>query len=105
MQKLTEANIKIIAVYLSCSPEVCLIRGINRYNETKKELRAISLEDARLESRAEKQEWNNIISSNLVEGIELNSEQFSTHDLINQYLRCFNNLFDKSKKYQLIKKS
>ena len=42
--------------------------------------------DASIENFAEEKEWNNILSTGLVEGLKLNSEQFSVEQLTDQCL-------------------
>ena len=61
-------------------------RAISRYNESKKDFRNISIEDAAIENYAEEKEWNNILSTGLVDGLKLNSEQFSVEQLTDQCL-------------------
>lgn len=101
LEKLKEAGIKIIAIYLSCSPEVCFSRAVNRYNKKEKELRTQSLEDAKIENSAEKREWYNIISLDSIEGLELNSEVYSSAKLV-EY--CLKYLSKEEKHYQLKKR-
>lgn len=86
LNKISSKNIRIVAIFLSCSPEQCLCRAISRYNESKKYFRNISIEDATIENFAEEREWNNILSTGLVDGLKLNSEQFSVEQLTNE---CF----------------
>lgn len=86
LNKISSKNIQIVAVFLTCSPEQCLNRAISRYNEYKKDFRNISIEDAAIENFAEEEEWNNILSIGLVDGLKLNSEQFSVEQLTDQVL-------------------
>ncbi len=86
VQKLILENIQIVAVFLSCSSKECLKRSIDRYNEDGKEVRNISIEDATIENFAEEKEWNNILSTGLVDGLKLDSEQFSVEQLTDQIL-------------------
>lgn len=86
IKKLLVENIQIVAVFLACPPEQCLNRAISRYNEFKKDFRNISIEDAAIENYAEEKEWNNILSIGLVDGLKLNSEQFSVEQLTDQCL-------------------
>ena len=86
LNKISSKNIQIVAVFLTCSPEQCLNRAISRYNESKKDFRNISIEDASIENFAEEKEWNNILSTGLVDGLKLNSEQFSVEQLTDQVL-------------------
>lgn len=86
VQKLILENIQIVAVFLSCSSRECLKRSIDRYNEDGKEVRNISIEDATIENFAEEKEWNNILSTGLVDGLKLDSEQFSVEQLTDQIL-------------------
>lgn len=92
IKKLLAENIQIVAVFLSCSPRECLKRSVIRYRENRKRVRNISIEDATIESRAEEKIWNNIISTDMVDGLKLNSEQFSVEQLTEQcleYLKKF----------------
>lgn len=86
LNKISSKNIQIVAIFLTCSPQQCLNRAISRYNECKKDIRNISIEDAAIENYAEEKEWNNILSTGLVDGLNLNSEQFSVEQLTNQVL-------------------
>ena len=86
VQKLILENIQIVAVFLSCSSRECLKRSIDRYNVDGKEVRNISIEDATIENFAEEKEWNNILSTGLVDGLKLDSEQFSVEQLTDQIL-------------------
>ena len=86
LNKILSKNIQIFAVFLTCSPQQCLNRAISRYNEFKKDFRNISIEDATIENFAEEKEWNNILSTGLVDGLKLNSEQFSVEQLTDQVL-------------------
>lgn len=104
LQKLIASDIKVIALHLSCSPEICLSRAIGRFNKNEKELRTQSLEDAKLENYAERREWANIAVLDSVKGIELNSEVNFPMDLVSQCLNCLNNLLKEDKGHQLIKK-
>lgn len=105
LSKLLLANIKIVCIYLSCSPKICYNRAIIRFNNSEKELRTQSLQDAKLENTAEKKEWNNILSDNSIIGIELNSELYSSEELVDQILAFLKNEFKLDKSYQLIKKN
>lgn len=89
LNKILSKNIQIVAIFLSCSPEQCLYRAISRYTESKKDFRNISIEDAIIENFAEEREWNNILSTGMVDGLKLNSEQFSVEQLTNQCLEYF----------------
>lgn len=100
LSKISSENIRIIAIFLSCSPEQCLDRAISRYNETKKDFRNISLEDATIETIAEEKEWNNILSVGFVEGLKLDSEHLSTEQLTDMCLE-----FIKKTEKENIKKS
>ena len=86
LNKISSKNIQIVAVFLTCTPEQCLNRAISRYNESKKNFRNISIEDASIENFAEDKEWNNILSTGFVDGLKLNSEQFSVEQLTGQVL-------------------
>ena len=90
--KLVDEDIRIITVFLTCSPEECLKRASLRYIENKKNIRNISIEDATIERIAEEREWNNLVDTGLVEGIELSSELFSKDQLSKELLsRIFSN--------------
>ena len=86
IKKLLLENIQIVAVFLSCASRECLNRSVDRYNKNGKEVRNVSIEDAMIESQAEEREWNNILSTGMVDGLKLNSEQFSVEQLTNQCL-------------------
>ena len=81
IKKLLVENIQIVAVFLTCPPEQCLKRAISRYNESKKDFR-----NAAIENYAEEKEWDNILSTGLVDGLKLNSEKFSVEQLTDQCL-------------------
>lgn len=104
LNKLLLADIKVVAIYLSCSSEICYDRAIIRFNNSEKELRTQSLHDAELESSAEKKAWNNILSNDSVIGIELNSELYSSEELVDQCLIFLKKEFKLDESYQLIKK-
>ena len=104
LEKLFESNIKVIAIYLTCAPQVCLKRAINRYNKKEKELRIRSLVDAKLESIAEKNEWDNIISFPNVEHLELNTELFTTEELVNKTLSYLSDNMKKDLQYLVLKR-
>lgn len=101
IKKLLFANIQIFVVFLSCSPQECLRRAASRYVENRKEIRNISIEDAIIENVAEESEWINIVSTDLVEGLKLNSELFSVEELTVQILeylkKCDEKKLKKSK--------
>lgn len=101
LEKLLSSGIKIVAIHISCSPETCLRRAISRYNNQERELRNKSLKDAELENIAEKREWKNILSLNCVHGIELNSELYSSSELVEQCLEYFYN----NNSYSILKKT
>ena len=73
-------------MFLSCTSRECLNRSVDRYKKNGKEVRNVSIEDAMIESQAEEREWNNILSTGMVDGLKLNSEQFSVEQLTNQCL-------------------
>lgn len=98
LNKILLKNIRIIAIFLSCSPEQCLCRAISRYNKSHKDIRNISIEDATIENFAEEQEWNKIVSNGMVEGLKLNSEQFSTEQLTVQCLEYLKKYEEKTLK-------
>lgn len=86
LRKILLENIRIVAIFLSCSPNQCLDRAISRYNANQKDIRNISVEDASIERIAEEKEWNNILTTGMVEGLKLDSEQFSVEQLTEQCL-------------------
>lgn len=90
LTKLMSNNIRIIAIYLSCSPGVCYNRAITRYNNKEKELRTKCLEDAIAENNAEYKEWCNIVTSDDIIGITINSEEFTPLELVQQCLEIIN---------------
>ena len=91
LTKLSLENIRIIAIFLSCSPLQCFTRAIFRYSETQKNIRNISVEDATIENLAEEKEWNDILDTGLVDGFKLDSEHFSVEQLTDQCLKYLNN--------------
>ena len=91
LTKLSLENIRIIAIFLSCSPLQCFTRAISRYSENQKNIRNISVEDATIENLAEEKEWNDILDTGLVDGFKLDSEQFSVEQLTGQCLKYLNN--------------
>lgn len=86
LNKMALKNIRVIAIFIACSPEKCLDRALFRYNESKKDFRNISVEDAYIENFAEEEAWNDVLSTGLVNGLRLNSEQFSVEQLTEQCL-------------------
>lgn len=98
LSKILLENIRIIAVFLSCTPDQCLARAISRYNENQKNIRNISVEDASIESVSEEKEWNNILSIGMVEGLKLDSGQFSVGELTNQFLEYLKKTEEKTLK-------
>lgn len=92
LTKLSLENIRIIAIFLSCSPLQCFSRAISRYSENKKNIRNISVEDAAMENLAEEKGWNDILDTGLVEGFKLDSEYFSVEQLTDQCLKYLNNI-------------
>lgn len=104
LNKISSKNIQIVAVFLTCPPQQCLNRAISRYNESKKDFRNISIEDATIENFSEEKEWNNILSTGLVDGLKLNSEKFSVEQLTDQcleYLKKYEEItLKKIKKYK-----
>ena len=90
LKKLSLKNIRIIAIFLSCSPLQCFTRAISRYSENQKNIRNISVEDATIENLAEEKEWNDILDTGLVDGFKLDSEQFSVEQLTDQCLKYLN---------------
>lgn len=91
LKKLSLKNIRIIAIFLSCSSLQCFTRAISRYSENQKNIRNISVEDAAIENLAEEKEWNDILDTGLVDGFKLDSEQFSVEQLTDQCLKYLNN--------------
>lgn len=86
LNKISSKNIQIVAIFLTCPPQQCLNRAISRYNESKKDFRNVSIEDATIENFSEEKEWNAILATGLVDGLKLNSEQFSVEQLTDQCL-------------------
>lgn len=104
LEKLYESKIRIVAIYLSCTPQECLNRAINRYTKKEKELRTKSLIDAELENIGEKTEWNNVISFPNVEHLELNTELFTPEELVSQTLSFLSDNSKENMHYLLLKK-
>ena len=98
VQKLLSKNIRVIAVYLYCSPKECMNRAVSRYNKTQKDIRNISVEDAYIESVAEEKEWVNLLQSNMIEGLKLNSELLSVEQLTCECLEHLKKYDEKSLK-------
>lgn len=98
LNKISSKNIQVVAIFIACPPEQCLHRAISRYNESKKNIRNISIEDATIENLAEEKEWNNILSTGLVDGLKLNSEQFSVEQLTDQCLEYLKKFEEKTLK-------
>ena len=92
LQKLNNEGVKVIAIFLDCSPKECLKRALERHNRINKELRNISEEDALIERNSEMFEWKRLLSTGFVEGIELNSEVYSTDQLTDECLEYLTNL-------------
>lgn len=82
LKKLFEANINVIAIHISCSPFICYQRAAERFKKNEREMRAISLEDAELENKAEKREWIRILLNSNVYGMELSSEKLDKKELV-----------------------
>ena len=86
INKMLAEGIKIIVIFLSCSPEECLTRSIARYSKTKKNIRNISIEDSIIEYLAEEKEWKNIADRDSILGLTLDSETLSVDDLTEQII-------------------
>ena len=102
LNKMALKNFRVIAVFIACSPEKCLDRALFRYNETKKDFRNISVEDAYIENFAEEEAWNDILSTGLVNGLILNSEKFSVEQLTEQCLEYLKMYEEKSMKKHIL---
>lgn len=96
IQKLLVANIKIIAIHLSCSPDTCFKRAKERFNKHEKGLRAKSLLDVELENNAEKKEWEKLCSIAGVKSLELNSDLMNPSELVNCCLDILSESFQKT---------
>lgn len=94
ISELLNNGINVIAVHISCSIETLYQRAIIRNESGERELRAISLEDVMLQVEAERKEWKNVGSFQGVKSIELDSEIFTTEDMVKQFIP----LIDSSKK-------
>lgn len=102
LNKISSKNIQIVAVFLTCPPQQCLNRAISRYNESKKDFRNISIEDATIENFSEEKEWNNILSTGFVDGLKLNFEKFSVEQLTDQVIEFLKKYEEKA--FKKIKK-
>lgn len=102
LNKLFINDINVMAIYLYCSPHSCLVRAAARYEINQKDVRNISVEDAIIETYSEEKEWNNIISTNMVDGLKLNSELLSTKELTDQCLEYLEKANEKSSKEMIL---
>lgn len=80
ISKLKLKNIRIVPIFLECSPKVCLERAKIRYKNGQKELRDISVKDAEIESLSEKREFYNLMKK-CDNGQIINSEINSHKDI------------------------
>lgn len=98
IHKLQKEDIQIVAIFLACSPQTCLTRSILRNNETKKEIRNVSIEDAINEYNAEEKEWKNIAYMDSIKDLKLNSEILTSEELVRETLEFLNKKDNKVKK-------
>lgn len=92
ISKLLSANIKIIAIHISCLPEILYERAISRNQKGQRELRAKSLEDVELQCLHEKKEWLKVAGHDKIESLELDSSFNLPEDLVEQF---HNNIINK----------
>lgn len=101
INKLLENRIRVIAIHITCAPVVTYQRAINRNQSGERELRAVSLEDVRLQSTEERNAWLNVCANPCVEYLELNSELCSPNEMVGEvidYLKKTNPLLKVKKK-------
>lgn len=85
ISKLLEANIKIIAVHISCLPEILYARAVDRNKSGERELRAKSLEDVNLQYLHEKREWAKVAGHSMIKSLELDSGFSSPDVMVEQF--------------------
>lgn len=106
IKKLQNNEINIIALYLYCSPQICLNRAVNRYANHERELRAKSIEDVELEIMAEKKQWGILTQNKNIVATNISTENYSAPELvqkfIDNYISNLNN--NHSKLLTLVKK-
>lgn len=78
IKKLRENSIEITVVYIDCPVEECFKRQINRFKETQKKVRNISIRDTEIESLSEKREFLHL--SNLCDKILILDSNTMTTD-------------------------
>lgn len=85
IKKLRENKIEITIVYIDCPAEECFKRQINRFKETQKKVRNISIRDTEIENLSEKREFLHL--SNFCDKILiLDSNTMTTADMINEII-------------------
>lgn len=85
IKRLKENNIEITVVYIDCPAEECYKRQINRFKETQKKVRNISIRDTEIENLSEKREFLHL--SNFCDKIlVLDSNTMTTADMINEII-------------------
>lgn len=99
VKKLQNEEINIIALYLYCSPQMCLNRAKKRFENNERELRAKSLEDVELEISAERKQWNILTQNKNIVSININTEKIAAKDLAQEFINFYiNNLDNKNSK-------
>lgn len=99
VKKLQNEEINIIALYLYCSPQMCLNRAKKRFENHERELRAKSLEDVELEITAERKQWNFLTQNKDIVSININTENIAAKDLVQEFIDFYiNNLNNKNSK-------
>ncbi len=103
--KLQEEEIKIIALYLYCTPKICFDRAIKRFNNHERELRAKSIDDVELEISAEKNQWDMLMKNKKIVGMSINTKIATPEQLTQQFIDDYGDILnDKSNQFTLFKK-
>lgn len=86
IKKLQNNEINIIALYLYCSPQICLNRAVNRYENHERELRAKSIKDVELEIMAEKKQWDILMQNKNIVAANISTENYSAPELVQKFI-------------------
>lgn len=95
LEKLLNVGVRVVAVHLTCSEEVLYDRAIARNKDGLRELRAVSLEDVKIQASSERREWMNVANTPGVYFLEINSELSSPSELSIQTIDFISSIKDK----------
>ena len=86
INKFLNNDVKIICIYISCSPKECVERSNIRYLEKGKEIKYKTIEQAIIENNHENYEWYRLLNNKDILGIELDSENYKPTELVEQFI-------------------